>query len=323
MSSPRHIVSGRIWFLTRRTVGRHFLLRPDANGISQQIYWYTTAVLAEKFGIVVHAVQVLSTHIHEVVTDTHGNLPAFLRERNRALANALKCHRGWPEEVFQRASASCVELYGTRAVASKIAYTIANCVEAGLVERPEDWPGVTSLVRDIGTRAFRVARPAAYFDPNNPVWPDHAEITMQMPEPLTAAYGARALRILEKIVEGAIQRARILAKKLRGFVASIRNIVSVSPTRRSSSYEKFGEREPHFAAGGDFEEAIRAKTERRTFLSAYREALRSWRTGEARPDFPAGTWRWVRELLGPPAPQIFQRQTDPRTDPRIREPEKA
>ena len=136
MSLPRQIRPGATWMITRRTTRRHFLLRPDRDGTAQQIYWYTTAILAKKFGVELHAVQVLSTHMHEVLTDVHGNLPAFLRERNRALANALKCHRKWPEEVFQRAAANCVELLGEDSVMKQIAYTIANCVDAGLVRSP-------------------------------------------------------------------------------------------------------------------------------------------------------------------------------------------
>ena len=86
--------------ITRRTTRRHFLLRPDADGTIQQLYWYTTAVLAKKFGIKIHAVQMLSTHLHEVLTDVRGELPRFLQRRNRLLALALKCQHKWPEEVF-------------------------------------------------------------------------------------------------------------------------------------------------------------------------------------------------------------------------------
>src|SRR4029079_16235741 len=124
MTIPRCIRPGRTWLITRRTTRRYFLLRPAADGTMQGIYWYATAVMAAKFGIELHAVQVLSTHIHEVLTDVRGTLSAFLRERNRLFANAMKCHRQWPEEVFQRAPTSCVELYGPEAVTKEIGYTL-------------------------------------------------------------------------------------------------------------------------------------------------------------------------------------------------------
>src|SRR6187401_2428681 len=141
MTAPRCIRPGRTWFVTRRTTRRHFLLRPDADKTLQELYWYTTAVIAAERGIELHAVQMLSTHIHEVLTDTRGELPRFLQQRNRLFANAIKRHRHWPEEVFARAPASCVALYGVRAILKEIGYTLANCVEAGLVHHPDDWPG--------------------------------------------------------------------------------------------------------------------------------------------------------------------------------------
>lgn len=277
------------------------MLRPDADGTCRDIYWYTTAVLAAKFGIILHAVQVLSTHIHEVVSDPYGNLPAFLRERNRALANALKCHRGWPEEVFQRAAASCVELYGAKAIADKIAYTIANCVEAGLVEKPEDWPGAKSTVADIGGPAVRVSRPKMYFDPTNQVWPDHAEVALQLPNALHEQHGANALAALNDAVETVVRQARLVARRAGKLVGSVRRLFALPIFRRSRTHETFGAREPHFAAGGDPEQAMRAKAERRVFLTAYRAALEAWRNGSSHPTFPAGTWRWLRELLNPSA----------------------
>ncbi len=299
MSRPRHILAGRVWFLTRRTTRRHRLLRPDSDGTSQALYWYTTAVLAAKFGIVFHAVQVLSTHIHEVVTDTLGNLPAFIRERNRALANALKCHRGWPEEVFQRAPASCVELYGPDAILKQIGYTVANCVEAGLVESPEQWPGVRTSVDDIGTTYFEAERPKMYFDPENPVWPDKAGIQFEMPKPLVDSFGEQAKRVLRRAAALAVERARISARAAGRFVGNVARLLRTPVQGRSRTFEVFGRRNPHFAAGGNLEQARRAVSERRTFLTAYRAALDAWQSTREPPLFPDGTWRWIRELLTP------------------------
>ena len=197
--------------ITRRTTRRHYLLRPDRDGATQALYWYTTAVLARKFGIRLHAVQMMSTHVHEVLTDVRGNLPAFLRERNRAFANALKCHRNWPEEVFQRAAANYVEINGESALLRQIAYTLTNCVEAGLVSSPEEWPGVGVSVGEIGSRVVRVSRPKVYFDPENPVWPSEVEISIDMPELLVERYGlSKSANVLRAAIEAAIENFIIL-----------------------------------------------------------------------------------------------------------------
>lgn len=295
--APRRILAGLTWFITRRTTRRHFLLRPDADGTSQAIYWYTTAVLAKKFGIVVHAVQVLSTHIHEVLTDPFGNLPNFVRERNRALANALKCHRGWPEEVFQRAPASYVALHGPRAILKQIGYTLANCVEAGLTNTPEEWPGVTVSANDIGSRVVTTARPAMYFNPENDVWPAEASLAIEVPRELLDEYGGGARDAIREAVERAVSRARGIAHAAGRVVGSIGRLLSIPCQRRSRSFECFGSRNPRFATAGDIQRTREATNSWREFLEKYRRALFQWKSGVPRPDFPPGTWRWCRELL--------------------------
>jgi len=302
---PRQIIPGRTWFVTRRTTRRHFLLRPDRDGTSQQIYWYTTAVLAKKFGIQLHAVQVMSTHIHEVLTDPLGNLPRFVQERNRALANALKCHRDWPEEVFQRASANYIELHGAKAILEKIAYTLANCVEAGLVRTPEAWPGVTVTSVQIGAHTVSSKRPAMYFDPNNPVWPTTASIDIQMPAPLTQTYGSGAAGALARAVREAVTRAQSSVQQARGFARSIGRLMRISPYERASSHEAHRKKTPFFSTGGDAERARLLRAERRAFLDAYRRALEAWGSRIPHPPFPPGTWRWRKELLRRAATSIL------------------
>ena len=275
------------------------MLRPDRDGTAQQLYWYTTAVLAQKFGIQIHAVQVLSTHMHEVLTDTRGLLPAFLRERNRAFANALKCHRGWSEEVFQRAAANCVRLFGNDAILRQIGYTVANCVEAGLVESPEQWPGVNAMPGG-ATKHIRVARPPIYFDPTNPVWPAEAEMPINIPSPLTETYGEiGALARIRTAVANAVAMARSAARKAKRFVSTIADIVKASIFRRSRTFEQAGSREPTFGAAGNVECALMALSERRAFLSNYRRARDALKAGEFAESFPEGTWRWATELLPP------------------------
>ena len=298
MSQPRCIRPGQTWMITRRTTRRHYLLRPDRDGKTQALYWYTTAVLARKFGIRLHAVQMMSTHVHEVLTDVRGNLPAFLRERNRAFANALKCHRGWPEEVFQRAAANYVEIHGEAAVLRQIAYTLSNCVEAGLVRSPEDWPGVGVSARDIGVRVVRVTRPAVYFDPENPVWPQEAEISIEMPDLLLQHRGLeKAMALICRVVETATRKASEAARLAGRVVSTIADIVRVAFTKRSRSFERFGVREPTLAAGGETHRAGQARAARREFLQAYRNARNALRHGEYGIAFPLGTWRWTKELL--------------------------
>jgi REP element-mobilizing transposase RayT len=297
MSNPRRIVPGTTYLVTRRTTRRHFLLHPDKQRVLLAVYWYATALLAAEHGIEIHAVQILSNHMHEVLTDTRGELPKFLQQRNRLLANAIKMLRVWPEEVFSREGPSIVALYGDDAVLQKIGYTLANAVEAGLVVNPEDWPGVTLAATDIGTRTIRVARPNIYFDGENTRWPAAAEISITVPRSLEAHVGHEGARArIVAAVNAAVEKARIAARKAGKIVGSLKRIFEVSHTTRASSFEKAGERNPTFASAGNPEMAAKAAKERAGFLVAYSDAFRAMKNAVRDVFFPAGTWRLAREL---------------------------
>lgn len=298
MSAPRRVVPGQTWFLTRRTVARFFLLNPDRARVIQNLYWYVTAVIAAKYGIQLHAVQMLSTHIHEVVTDPRGELPKFLRDRNRLFALALKACRGIAGPVFAGCAPSCVALYGEAAVMDKIAYTLANCVEAGLSSTPETWAGVTMSAADIGNRRFEAERPTFFFNPANAQWPERAHIDIAVPPILERVFKtvARARARLCEVVDLAVNAAReAVTMSGRSFVSPSK-VFHTNIMTRATSHEPARERNPSFASGGVREHRARAIEDKRSFLEAYRAAFLSLKAGLREVAFPFGTWRYCREL---------------------------
>lgn len=298
MSAPRRVVPGQTWFLTRRTVARFFLLNPDRARILAGLYWYITAVIAAKYGIQLHAVQILSTHIHEVVTDPRGELPNFLRDRNRLFALALKACRGIDGPVFAGCAPSCIALYGEAAVMDKIAYTLANCVKAGLARSPEAWVGVTMSAADIGNRTFEAERPSFFFNPANDQWPERARLDITIPPILERVFktAERARARLCEVVDRAVDAARRAVTMSGRSFATPARIFDTDIMTRSTSHEPARERNPSFAAGGSREHRARAIEDNRTFLEAYRAALRRLKAGLREIEFPFGTWRYCREL---------------------------
>ena len=292
MTAPRNVRPGVTWFVTRRTTRRHFLFSPDEAGEVEQLYWYTTAVYAKKLGIELHMMQLMSSHPHEVLTDTKGVLPRFFGLRNHALCNALKVLRGWPREVLDKLPANWVELPTAAAMVKEMAYTAANCVAAGLVRTPARWPGAKVLVDDVGNRVVKVKRPAVYFDPNNPLWPDEVSIPIVMPPMLRDAYGSddAAREVLQAEVDKLVQRAHRENEIAGTGYAGRKRVLKTPHTRRAKSFEPFGRRNPTFAAAGDPEVAARMVKQRRTFLADYRVALLAWRGGDRTAVFPPGTW---------------------------------
>ena len=87
VTQPRQVVPGRCYLITRRVAERRFLLRPDAT--TKQVVLYCIARAAQRYGVELHALQVLSNHYHLVATDTRGELPDFIVESPSPIPSSL------------------------------------------------------------------------------------------------------------------------------------------------------------------------------------------------------------------------------------------
>jgi putative transposase len=298
MTLPRCVLPGQIVMVTRRCLRRTKLLRPDA--ALNQLYTYCLAVMAARHGVAVHAVVVMSTHEHLILTDTRGRLPLFLRELHRLIALGVKVLRRWEGAVWDHERPSVVHLRTQQAVIEKLAYVMANPVTAGLVAQAEAWPGVRVGPKDLGTARLQAARPDYYFDKDNPAWPRQASLELALPEmadlPCSEAVRelvADELRLLEQ------QAHKAASVQGRAFVG-VRGVLKTSPFGKATSPEPIRDRNPAFAVGrgqrAAFFEAVAAL---RAFRRAYREALDRWRLGLREYLFPAGTWL-MRTFHGAP-----------------------
>jgi len=293
MTQPRNVRPNVTWFVTRRATRRHFLFSPDHEGKVEQIYWYTTAVIAQRLDVSLHIMQLMSSHLHETLTDRRGVLPRFFELRNRIFANALKVLLGWPEEVFAKTPANWVELSTPEAVIKQMAYTAANCVEAGLVRTPRRWPGAKVLVDDVGRKTITVERPEGYFDPENPMWPERVSIPIEMPEILRDAFETEqeARDAIQAELDARIRKAHADNKREgRGYLGTKR-VLKTPHTARASSFERFGSRTPTFAAAGNATVATEMVRRLRAFRAAYRDAWNAWKAGVRAVVFPYGTWK--------------------------------
>ena len=170
MTQPRLVVPGDTLMITRRTLRRHHLFRPDS--AIRQLYLYALALGARQFGILVHAVTLMSTHEHLIVTDPQGRYPEFLRRLHRLVSLGTKVLRKWEGPTWDPEQTSVVRLLTEQAVIEKLAYVMANPVKAGLVRHARDWPGITVLPHELGRRVWTPKRPEAYFNAKNRQWPD-------------------------------------------------------------------------------------------------------------------------------------------------------
>ncbi|MBW2629908.1 MAG: transposase [Deltaproteobacteria bacterium] len=267
MTQPRLVVPGDTLMITRRTLRRHHLFRPDS--AIRQLYLYTLALCARQFGILVHAVTLMSTHEHLIVTDPQGRYPDFLRRLHRLVSLGTKVLRKWEGPTWDHEQSSVVRLLTQQ---------------------------VTVLPHELGRRLWTVKRPEAYFDTKNRQWPDTVELTLTLPPLLERTYDAQAGR---EAVQVELERQERLAHheiKKRGWrVLGAERIRRLSPYRRATSFEPLRDRNPTFAVGrGQKKMFLQAVAELRAFRNAYRQALEQWRAGLRSVVFPQGTWCMCR-----------------------------
>jgi len=302
VTQPRTVCPGDTVFVTSRVVARFFLMRPDRE--VNDAFGYLLALYAAKYGILVHAACVQSTHWHAVLSDPYGLLPAFLRDFNRGLANFIKAHRGWRGTVFQ-AHPNVVHLLTSEAIVDKIGYTLANPVAAGAVRNASEWPGFRTRIAHMDGKAVAYTRPQKYFSPHGTMAPS-ATLTVCVPEQLVAEHGsAEAKKLLERVAREHEEVARREIFTKGWTFTGAKSCLTVSPFKRARAYEVFGDRTPTFATKGSgkagFFAAVR---ELRAFRAAYRTAFEAWRQGVRDVVFPYGTWlmRVVHAVPCLPAP---------------------
>ncbi len=290
MTQPRFVLAGDTVMITRRTLRRHHLFRPDP--AIRRLYLYTLAVCARQFGILVHAVTLMSTHEHLIVTDTRGCFPRFLRELHRLMSLGTKVLRKWEGPVWDHEQTSVVRLLTEQAMIEKLAYVMANPVQAGLVRKARDWPGITVLPQELGRRTWTLNRPDLYFRADNPQWPETIALSLTLPPVLAQRYAAQEVReAVDEELACHERRAHEEVKKRGWRFLGAQRIRRLSPYRRATSFELLRDRNPTFAVGRRQRKLFfQAVAELRAFRRAYRDALTQWRQGLRSVVFPQGTW---------------------------------
>ena len=206
--------------ITRRTLRRTHLLRPDA--ALNNLFTYCLAMTSQRFGIRVHAAVLMSTHEHLIVTDTLGQLPRFLQEFHRLLALGIKVLRKWEGAVWDHEKTSVVQLLTTQAVVEKLAYVMANPVAAGLVRSASQWPGTTTTPEQLGRARVAATRPDYYFDADNPAWPRSMTLQLVMPACLRFLSESQLRAAVGSELEHAEREART-SVRARGWRSSAQN----------------------------------------------------------------------------------------------------
>jgi putative transposase len=292
MSAPRQIIPGATYMISRRCSQRQFLLKPSA--YVTQVFLYCLAVAAERTGMLIHAVTVMSNHYHLVATDPEGRLPEFCAWLHEFVAKALNAHYGRWENFWAPEPTSYVRLLGAADVLAKTIYTLANPVAAGLVARGNDWPGI----RIFSPGRRRIRRPAGFFRWNGPT-PEVATLNIVAP-PIGLSSDEAYRRVRDEVERHEADLRRQRASAGLGFLG-VAGVRAQETTDVPTAPEPRRELSPTIACRNKWQR-IEALHRCKEFVRRYREALRAWTSSLATVLFPPGTYQMARRYAVPIAP---------------------
>jgi putative transposase len=302
MTCPRRVVPGTTYLLTRRCVQRRYTLVP--RGVVPKLLGYCVALAAERHGVEVHAVTCMPNHWHAVVTDVHGTIPEFCRDVHSLSARALNAHLGRWEALWSSQRLSLVELIDAPDVWDKLVYTLTNPVEAGLVARSSEWPGLRTRPVDMGREPRIFKRPRTAFFRRSRL-PREVRLQLTVPGMLESSDPQAFARELQ---------ARVAAREeaIRGKMAAAgRRFMGAHEVQRQrrdarpKTHELRRGRHPTVASR-DRTRRLGALERLRRFRDAYRAALERWQKHGGPVRFPEGTYklRGYPGVMGGRAPPV-------------------
>lgn len=285
MTAPRRVLPGTVYLITRRCSERRCFLRPSSE--VNEIFLFVLARAARRYGVLVHVFCVLSNHVHLVITDPSGRLPAFMQYLDSLVARAVNATLGRFEGFWSTdASYSAVEPLDASDVLAKTAYVLANPVAAGLVRHGAAWPGLRTAPEQIGTTTFTARKPRRFFDPRGYL-PDSVELELTTPPGFQSGADFRVL--LSSAVEALEEKHRAeRAAQCRRFVGVAR-VLAQDPCSRPESGERRFSLKPRIAARDKWRR-IEGLLRLKSFEDDYRKAWTSWISGIRDVIFPAGTY---------------------------------
>ncbi len=305
MTLPVPVFEGASLLNTRRTIGGVFHFSP--NPVINRIVKFTLAYTAEKYDIGLYSAAFLSNHHHETFYDPHGRHPEFRRDLHSLLTRSVNQYRGEGEAKWSPDHKSPVLLHDVEALLNGIAYNVANPPRHDLVEIPEAWPGVISLVEDLAGPPQTIEKPSGFYDPEGKV-PDTVILRFVKPPVLADWTDDEYRREIARRVEEKCRTARESRGRRGAHVVGREAILGQSHTDSSRSQPKLQTRNPRVACA--------LKTLRialllwlRRFRKEYRRARQAFEDGEAGVEFPFGTYLLARRYgvncssVGPPQPE--------------------
>ena len=306
MTQPVPVLSGVSLLNTRRIHEGRFHLRPDP--VVNNCIEFALAYSADKYGIELYAHISLSNHHHTVFHDPYGKHPEFRREFHSLVTRSLNVHRGTSEAKWSPDHKSPVIIFDLESLLSLTDYTLSNATRHGLVDEPEEWPGVLTKIDEIGGPPRLIRKPAKFYDPCGEL-PDTVRLQYLKPHELSHWTLEEYRSELQRRVDATCTQARKERRAEKRAVLGRIAILSQDPFGQPAQQPDVRTRNPRVAC--------RLAVLRVTVLQwlawfrrQHRSCRRKFEAGETTVEFPCGTyWHVLRygvncSATGPPGPSI-------------------
>ncbi len=322
----RHVPDKHTVEVTTRTIGGHYLLPPTPSFASTVI-----GVLArgkELHPVQLHAVVMLSNHMHLLITPAHTEeLASFMGFVNGNIAKeALKIHEeDWEDKIWGHRYHGIVISNEVKAHLDRFRYLVGHGVKENLVERVAHWPGLhcgPALMAGRPLEGEWYDRSGEYearrLQVRRGVEPEEVEVdaedfgthySLEL-DPLPCWQHLPKEQICRRVtemvakIEAEAARKRVLSGKE---VLGIAGILRQKITDRPNGYERSRAVDFHTASP---EALKKLQAGYRTVCEAHREASARLRAGERGVEFPEGTFP-------PPLPFVYPVSPPP---PRVSSP---
>jgi len=167
MSRPlRFVPESTLVEITTRTLQGRLLLKPSPE--LNDLVLGVIGKAQDRYGMVVHAFVVTSTHAHFILSPTSAEqLASFMQFVNANIAKEAGRLHLWRERLWSRRYRSIV-IADDRAALARLRYVLAHGAKEGLVGGPGSWPGANcigalgkgeQLRRRVQSQAARRVRP--------------------------------------------------------------------------------------------------------------------------------------------------------------------
>ncbi len=286
MSLARPVHKMASLMISKRIHGREFRLRPCKS--INEIVRYVVAVISQRTGVKVHCIMVMSNHWHVCVTDPEGRICDFTRDCHSFIARAVNAIHGDVESQWSREQTSHVHCVEPDDLVGKIAYAMANPVNAGLVVYGKSWPGV----RTAWPAQPRVVRkPKQFFrgQKDGGKWPETASLELSRPPGYEDMSDTELGKLIaEAICEREEQARQQVRQQGRAFLGR-RGVRKQSRYARPTTDAPRFKKSPRIACKSKWRR-IECLRRNRAWTEEYGKALAQWRNGDRQVIFPHGTY---------------------------------